>query len=529
MQRKPKAMQRTPFIRRFARYSTSTSTLVLVPLYALAPLGCTSSHGPTMADTNTSWLSTCGSNRDCGAGASCIDSVCTLSCDGAAAQRTCQPLGPGATCEEQAGSCDLPCTEDSECHTLSSHLRCESGRCREPSALRVGSQALQLAADMVPRKLQFTAMDAAWRVDRWQLVISADNRGQDLQADGSPVFTSTLSIIDVFPDGHVETTAARDESSTGAGAVVLGLDGRVQETMYRPTQTGELASCELRFYESPALDQFHTVPVNCNAKPEVTSLNETGAWLLISKRGGAHETQVRFYDAAQQLVGSEQLLAVTNHGVVQAQASGERSVILHRRDFGLYAGIALLPADETLTTLLPVESWRDVSRDRLPKALDGGTPGWKLGAGGWLLPYGFGSAVVSRDGTSHAVVVRPNIGSELEPTQVVLDLSVGEERSRLDSAHSLYPIPERNLLAYTHVETPSASSDDWTLWLHLFDLEGHLQTAPVRIASSALDILDCKLFWSGEAFLVTWKGSTSEDGDLPWARVVHLPPALSAP
>ena len=79
----------------------------------------------------THFLTHCDESESCGAELSCLSDVCTLPCDDDAACRAF----PGAECvsASQSGSpnyCDLRCSVDADCSTLSSIHRCNAGVCR---------------------------------------------------------------------------------------------------------------------------------------------------------------------------------------------------------------------------------------------------------------------------------------------------------------------------------------------------------------------------------------------------------------
>lgn len=86
----------------------------------------------------THFLVTCG--EDCGAGLSCIEGVCTRSCEPGFS--SCSELASDAQCvgafdsgRPFAGTCDVRCTADAECSALGRGFTCRAGACRaEPEA-----------------------------------------------------------------------------------------------------------------------------------------------------------------------------------------------------------------------------------------------------------------------------------------------------------------------------------------------------------------------------------------------------------
>jgi hypothetical protein len=110
--------------------------------------GCGRVDSPR-ADSETHWLTSCETDRDCGAG-SCECGVCTAPCASAA---DCSALGfTGVECAPSSGGCGasgeptagtsagasavclLPCVDDADCGALGSGAVCESQRCEQPAA-----------------------------------------------------------------------------------------------------------------------------------------------------------------------------------------------------------------------------------------------------------------------------------------------------------------------------------------------------------------------------------------------------------
>src|SRR5262245_28134550 len=116
----------------------------LVWFAALASLSwllsaCASDHHAFGPDSETHFLSSCSSNRECGAG-SCVCGVCTKSCEQAS---ECAAAGPMVICTRPSDDscdskrvCDVLCVDDEDCRPLGSGHRCDSGRCRAGSSPR---------------------------------------------------------------------------------------------------------------------------------------------------------------------------------------------------------------------------------------------------------------------------------------------------------------------------------------------------------------------------------------------------------
>lgn len=94
-------------------------------------------NGPGVGG-ETHFLVTCGD--DCGAGLSCIEGVCTRSCEPGFS--SCSELASAAQCvgdfssgQPFAGTCDVRCAADAECSALGRGFACRAGACRaEPEA-----------------------------------------------------------------------------------------------------------------------------------------------------------------------------------------------------------------------------------------------------------------------------------------------------------------------------------------------------------------------------------------------------------
>ncbi len=106
-------------------------------LLVVAAIGCQAqSSEPTGGETH--FLRTCdGGSDSCGGGFSCLCGVCTTECS---INTPCADL-PGAqcitlnsSCETVVQVCDVECTADQGCATLSSAHHCIDGRCRLASA-----------------------------------------------------------------------------------------------------------------------------------------------------------------------------------------------------------------------------------------------------------------------------------------------------------------------------------------------------------------------------------------------------------
>lgn len=95
----------------------------------------------------THFLRACEATKSsCGSSLSCVCGVCTVSCS---EQNVCSGLAesarcitsseraPGGACVDTstAAVCDLPCTRDEQCHSLSTRHQCANGYCRRASGV----------------------------------------------------------------------------------------------------------------------------------------------------------------------------------------------------------------------------------------------------------------------------------------------------------------------------------------------------------------------------------------------------------
>lgn len=114
--------------------SVGWRALSVFPLAALA-VACAGLLGEPAAGGESSFLRACSS--ECGGGFECISNVCTKGC--VVAKDTCENANPKAVCTNasiEAGNvavCDVACTGDSECSSLGTGFRCDTGFCRGKS------------------------------------------------------------------------------------------------------------------------------------------------------------------------------------------------------------------------------------------------------------------------------------------------------------------------------------------------------------------------------------------------------------
>jgi hypothetical protein len=107
-------------------------------------VNCVSEPKETSRGGETHFLMPCNPNDSCGGTLACVCGICTRTCSDSSG---CQSLAASATCIANADRaaadscsgtptakvCDVPCTADESCQTLSMSLRCSYGFCRNDS------------------------------------------------------------------------------------------------------------------------------------------------------------------------------------------------------------------------------------------------------------------------------------------------------------------------------------------------------------------------------------------------------------
>lgn len=123
-------------------------------LAAMLVPSCGGSTAEPGSDSNTHWLSKCGSDADCG-GLSCVCGSCSRRCD---SDESCGTL-PGATCAvpatcdaeatATATACVRACTVDLDCQAIRKDLVCSTGQC-EPALSNDRCAAMDVQGDGTP-------------------------------------------------------------------------------------------------------------------------------------------------------------------------------------------------------------------------------------------------------------------------------------------------------------------------------------------------------------------------------------------
>lgn len=103
--------------------------------------GCQPESNPPTTGSETHFLTWCGSQGGCDEGLDCVCGVCTATCSEDA--QSCGELSASAECVDlsstvadpecpdiQEMACDVSCTADSDCASLSEEHRCDRGVCR---------------------------------------------------------------------------------------------------------------------------------------------------------------------------------------------------------------------------------------------------------------------------------------------------------------------------------------------------------------------------------------------------------------
>jgi hypothetical protein len=125
------------------RASDSLRRLLTAALaIALGALCCQERSEASGGETH--FLTHCDESASCGAELHCLHNVCTLPCDDPAA---CSAF-PNAECvpasqPDLANYCDVRCSADADCATLSSVHRCSGGACRAGDTLECPSGELE--------------------------------------------------------------------------------------------------------------------------------------------------------------------------------------------------------------------------------------------------------------------------------------------------------------------------------------------------------------------------------------------------
>ena len=137
------------------RWRSAGGWAALLALALLVSCGAKIDPDGTALGGETHFLITCG--QGCGAGLSCIEGVCTSSCEPGFS--SCSELSTLAQCVSPSddttergpfgGRCDVLCASDLDCTPLGTGYSCRSGACRaEPedrqAALALGSKAAPL-------------------------------------------------------------------------------------------------------------------------------------------------------------------------------------------------------------------------------------------------------------------------------------------------------------------------------------------------------------------------------------------------
>lgn len=514
--------------------------LALLAACFAAQAACTTSHGPQTADTNTSWLNACTDDGACTGATSCVGYVCTVSCS-VEQVGTCRQLGAGAVCDALSATCDLPCEEDRDCGALGSTLVCETGRCREPSGLSASAQTLQLGTTDSNADLWYVSeVGTTWLGDRWRIGVQLLTSTGEQSKDGYISSFTSIRSLDVFPDEHVERDATEDRSEGvfptdgDFGPLLVGKDGRVMEHVLIPNRDlNAPRTCQVRFYGPDSLAQRDVWEYDCTrSQRSIAPLDAAGSWLLL-EQSFALETvlSARRYQPGQHLLGAPVELLRRGDGgsgVPALLGESDGQISLHWREASGFGAVATLSENTLVAAALPESAWRDASTTSLPRSVEGDLFGWRLMGDDWLLPISLGRISADEQGRWRVVAVHLGADAGSDPSLVPLELPLDDAQLG-EAVHSLCPMPERKLLGYCHVEVPARDAQGpSTLWLHVFDEQGALRTAPVRVARTDNEIEACELSWSGEAFLATWTERTPDFVKRPFARVIALAPEINA-
>ncbi|HKO94994.1 MAG TPA: carboxypeptidase-like regulatory domain-containing protein [Polyangiaceae bacterium] len=188
----------------------------------------------------THFLVTCG--QGCGEGLSCIEGVCTSSCEPGFS--SCSTLGTLAECvgpsQDSAdrvpfgGKCDVLCNNDLDCTSLGSGYSCRSGACRaEPEDRHA---ALALGAKSAPLVRAVDA-DTCFTGLRW---VGGDrpsaemHPGSDcMECHGETSKRPLLLGGTVYPIGGGRASPPLDDcfGIEGVEVTITDADGRVRSTL----------------------------------------------------------------------------------------------------------------------------------------------------------------------------------------------------------------------------------------------------------------------------------------------------------
>ncbi len=94
----------------------------------MALAGC-GSQSSEQLESNTNWLSHCGSDLDCPPGLSCRCDVCTETCETNSCPALLQCVGASACGDSSQDSCQLLCDGDADCEHLGNAAECRGGVC----------------------------------------------------------------------------------------------------------------------------------------------------------------------------------------------------------------------------------------------------------------------------------------------------------------------------------------------------------------------------------------------------------------
>jgi hypothetical protein len=259
-------------------------------LLALIFAACSRTHSkPEAADTVTNWLASCKRTSDCQGEAVCENALCTLPCSESSSS-TCAAIHAEASCEFDAGACDLACASSRVCLDLGPTFACVQGHCRadgerssdgdEPG----GGGAVRLSAVPVVDEFAPPPRATSWAPDSIEdrrtatfstaaaITLSddrvdADGPRVDWQGDHWRVVWPTsanvgFGVARVFPAGRVNSEHHRLASASRISAVFNGLGSIVAHVARAEPGRCSLAASDLDTERSSEPWSF-----DCSAAP----------------------------------------------------------------------------------------------------------------------------------------------------------------------------------------------------------------------------------------------------------------------
>jgi hypothetical protein len=247
--------------------------------------GCLAQHeGPQSSDTATSWLSTCGNQRDCTGSARCIDARCTLPCSGAA-HDMCLAIDPGATCEAATGkaaSCDLGCSADTVCAAFSPGYVCRDGHCRPGQPAATTPALTRLSLEMAGEPLLLSEVGA----HSWQPVVARGDQSWSVtwlrpgtNLAGTVPREMLLYTVDVESESSWSRRSLSLEVPPSPGRLYPAAGGRIAHNN-QLGKFGESWPCELHIYDlaQPAHVAAHRY--ECGITATAAAVPDSDDWLV---------------------------------------------------------------------------------------------------------------------------------------------------------------------------------------------------------------------------------------------------------